>query len=55
MLTRSIPFEIKQSHPAYTLEQNVQETQATLAMEGMKLSEDEVQIWMTMTEASWRI
>lgn len=31
-------------HPAYTPEQNVQETQATLAMEGMELSKDEVRM-----------
>ena len=44
ILTQSIPFEVKMSHPAYTAEQSVQETQATLAMEGLKLSKDEVQM-----------
>ena len=44
ILTRSIPFEVKLIHPAYTPEQNVQETGATLAMEGMKLTEDEVRM-----------
>ena len=44
ILTRSIPYEEKLIHPAYTPEQNVQETGATLAMEGMKLSEDEVRM-----------
>ena len=44
ILTRSIPFEVKLIHPAYTPEQNVQETGATLAIEGMKLTEDEVRM-----------
>ena len=32
------------NHPAYTPEQSIQETGATLAMEGMKLTEDEVRM-----------
>ncbi len=44
ILTQSIPFDVKLSHSAYTPEQNVQETQVTLAMEGMKLSEDEIRM-----------
>ena len=39
-----IPFELKLNHPAYSPEQSAQETEATLAMEGMKLSEDEVRM-----------
>ena len=50
ILTQSIPFEVKLSHPAYTPEQNVQETQATLAMEGMKLSEEEVRMLTDYSE-----
>lgn len=44
IITRSIPFEVKLSHPAYTIEQSIQETKATMAMEGMNLSEEEVRM-----------
>ena len=50
ILTQSIPFEVKLNHPAYTLEQSVQETEAALAMEGMKLSEDEVHMLTDYSE-----
>jgi len=41
---------MKLRHPSYTSEQNVRETQATLAMEGMKLSEDEVRMLKDYSE-----
>ena len=44
IITGSIPFEVKLGHPAYTLEQSVRETKATSAMEGMNLTEDEIQM-----------
>ena len=50
ILTRSIPFEVKLYEPAYTIEQVVEETKATMAMEGMKLSEEETQMLTDYTE-----
>lgn len=50
ILTRGIPFEVKLNHPAYTSMQSVQETQATLDMEGMKLTEDEVRMLTDYSE-----
>ena len=44
ILTESIPFEIKLSHPAYTIEESVEETRVTLAMAGMDLTDDETQM-----------
>ena len=44
ILTESIPFDIKLSHPAYNIEQSIAETKATMAMENMALSEAETQI-----------
>jgi len=44
IITESIPFEVKLNHPAYSIEQSVQETKATLAMEGMNLTEEEVRM-----------
>ena len=44
ILTESIPFDIKLSHPAYTIEQSVAETKATMAMENMALTEVETQM-----------
>lgn len=44
ILTESIPFEVKLNHPAYTIEQEIEETKATMAMENMPLTEKEVQM-----------
>ena len=44
IITESIPFEVKLSHPAYTIDQSIEETKATLAMEGMNLTDEEVQM-----------
>ena len=44
IITESIPFEIKLHHPAYTIMQGIKETRATLAMEGMDLTEEEIQM-----------
>ena len=44
ILTQSIPFEVKLNHPAYTIEQEIEETKATMAMENMPLTEEEVQM-----------
>ena len=44
IITESIPFEVKLSHPAYSVEQSVQETKTTLAMEGMDLTEEETRM-----------
>lgn len=44
IITESIPFEIKLSHPAYTIEESVEETKATMAMEGMSLTDEEIQM-----------
>ena len=44
ILTESIPFEIKLSHPAYTIEESVEGTRVTLAMAGMVLTDDEIQM-----------
>ena len=41
---------MKLNEPAYTLEQVVEETKATMAMEGMKLSEEETQMLTDYTE-----
>ena len=44
IITESIPFEIKLAHPAYTIEQSIAETKATMAMENMALTEAETQM-----------
>ena len=44
IITESIPFEVKLSHPVYTVEESVEETRATMAMEGMNLTQDEIQM-----------
>ncbi len=44
IITESIPFEVKLNHPAYTMEQGIRETRATLAMEGMNLTDEEIQM-----------
>ncbi len=42
ILTESIPFEIKINHPVYSKEEAVKEVEATLAFEGMNLTEEEI-------------
>ena len=44
ILTEGIPFEVKMSHPVYTKTEAVKEVQATMAFEGMELTEDDLQI-----------
>jgi addiction module RelB/DinJ family antitoxin len=44
ILMESIPFEIKLSHPAYTVEEIVEETRATSALAGMVLTDDDIQM-----------
>ena len=44
IITESIPFEIKLHRPAYTVKQGIEETRATLAMEGMNLTDGEIQM-----------
>ena len=44
IITESIPFEIRLSNPAYTIDQAVEETKATMAMEGMALTDEEEQM-----------
>ena len=44
IITESIPFEVKLHHPAYTIKQSIDETIATMSMEGMMLTDDEVQM-----------
>lgn len=43
ILTRSIPFDIKLNQP-YTKDEMLSEVQATMRMENMELTEDEVQL-----------
>lgn len=50
ILTESIPFEVRMNHPAYSIEQNVQETKATLAMERMNLTDKDVQMLTAYNE-----
>ena len=50
IITESIPFEVKLSHPAYSIEQGVQETKATLAMEGMNLTDEETRMLTDYSE-----
>lgn len=44
ILTESIPFEVKMNHAAYTKMEAVDEVKATMAMEGMELTEEDLQI-----------
>ena len=39
-----IPFEVKINHPAYTKAEAVKEVEATMAFEGMELTEEDMQI-----------
>ena len=44
ILTEGIPFEVTINHPVYTKTEAVREVQATMAFEGMELTEDDLQI-----------
>lgn len=44
ILTEGIPFDIKMNHSAYTKMEVVEEVKATMAMEGMELTEEDLQI-----------
>ncbi len=44
ILTEGIPFEVKMNHPVYTKTEAIKEVQATMAFEGMELTEEEMQI-----------
>ena len=48
-------MEMKLNVPAYSIEQIVEETKATMAMEGMKLTEEEIQMLRDYTEGSWSV
>ena len=50
IITESIPFEVKMHHPAYSIEESVQETKTTLAMEGMSLTEEETRMLTDYSE-----
>ena len=50
IITEGIPFDVKLNHPAYSNEQSVQETKATLAMEGMNLTEEETRMLTDYSE-----
>ena len=44
ILTEGIPFEVKINHPSYTKTEAVKEVQATMAFEGMELTEEDIQM-----------
>ena len=44
ILTEGIPFEVKMNHPVYSKTEAVKEVEATMAFEGMELTEDDLQI-----------
>lgn len=44
ILTESIPFEIKMNHCAYPSAEAVREVEATMAFEGMDLTEEDIQM-----------
>ena len=44
IIPERIPFEMKLSHPAYTIEESIDETMASMSMEGMSLTDEEVQM-----------
>ena len=50
IITESIPFEVKLNHPAYSIEQSIQETKASLAMEGMNLTDEETRMLTDYSE-----
>ena len=44
ILTEGIPFEVKINHPVYTRTEAVKEVEATMAFEGMELTEEDIQM-----------
>lgn len=44
VIHKGIPFEIKLNPAMYTIDEVVEEVDATLRMEGLKLEEDEIQL-----------
>lgn len=44
ILTEGIPFEVKISHPVYSKADALKEVQATMAFEGMELTEEDMRI-----------
>lgn len=44
ILTEGIPFEVKINHPAYTKTEMVREVEATMAFEGIELTEEDIQM-----------
>lgn len=44
ILTEGIPFEVKINHPVYTKAEAVKEVEATMAFEGMELTEEDIQM-----------
>lgn len=44
ILTEGIPFEVKMNHPVYSKMEAIKEVEATMAFEGMDLTEDDLQI-----------
>lgn len=44
ILTESIPFDIKLNHSVYAKEELVKEVSATMALENMALTEEEIQL-----------
>lgn len=44
ILTEGIPFEVKMNQPVYSKTEAVKEVEATMAFEGLDLTEDDLQI-----------
>ncbi len=44
MSTEGIPFEVKMNHSAYTKAETIEEVAATMAFEGMELTEEDLQL-----------
>lgn len=44
ILTEGIPFDVKMNHSVYTKMEAVEEVRATMAMEGMELTEEDIQV-----------
>lgn len=44
ILTEGIPFEVKINHSAYSKTETVKEVEATMAFEGMELTEEDVRM-----------
>lgn len=44
ILTEGIPFEVKMNHSVYTKAETIKEVAATMAFEGMELTEEDLQL-----------